>query len=82
MAIIRKLGNKREKVMITLHEEYLVDEAGNRKAVVLPLTAWQQIKEELEELDDIRAYDKAKAQPSEPVPFEEAVREINEGKLD
>ena len=42
--------------MITVHEEYLVDEAGTRKAVVLPLAAWQQIKEELEELDDIRAY--------------------------
>ncbi|MCP5409295.1 MAG: hypothetical protein H6963_08380 [Chromatiaceae bacterium] len=68
--------------MITLHEEYLVDEAGNRKAVVLPLSAWQQIKEELEELDDIRAYDKAKAHPSEPVPFEEAMREIDEGELD
>jgi hypothetical protein len=68
--------------MITVHEEYLVDEAGNRKAVVLPLAAWQQIKEELEELDDIRAYDQAKAQPSEPVPFEEAMREIREGKLD
>jgi hypothetical protein len=68
--------------MITLHEEYLVDEAGNRKAVVLPLAAWQQIKEELEELDDIRAYDEAKAQPSEPVPFEQAMREIHEGKTD
>jgi PHD/YefM family antitoxin component YafN of YafNO toxin-antitoxin module len=41
--------------MMTLHEECLVDEAGNRKAVVLPLAAWQQIKEELEELEDIRA---------------------------
>ena len=49
--------------MITVHEEYLVDEAGNRTAVVLPLAEWQQIKEELEELDDIRAYDEAKAQP-------------------
>jgi hypothetical protein len=68
--------------MITGHEEYLVDEAGNRTAVVLPLAAWQQIKEELEELDDIRAYDEAKAQPSEPVSFEEAMREIHEGKLD
>jgi len=68
--------------MISLHEEYLVDEAGNRKAVVLPIAAWQQIKEELEELDDIRAYDAAKAQPSEPVPFEQAIREIHEGKLD
>jgi hypothetical protein len=66
--------------MITLHEEYLVDEAGNRKAVVLPLAAWQQIKEELEELDDIRAYDQAKAQPSEPVPFEQGMREMHEGR--
>ena len=68
--------------MINLHEEYLVDEAGNRKAVVLPLDAWQQIREELEELDDIRAFDEAKAQPSEPVPFEQAVRDIQEGKVD
>ena len=68
--------------MITVHEEYLVDEAGNRRAVVLPLAAWQQIKEELQELDDIRAYDESKAQPSEPIPFEEAMREIQEGNLD
>jgi hypothetical protein len=68
--------------MISVHEEYLVDEAGNRKAVVLPLAAWRHIKEELEELDDIRAYDEAKAHPSEPVPFEEAMRDIYEGKDD
>ena len=68
--------------MTAVHEEYLVDEAGNRKAVVLPLAAWQQIKKELEEFDDIRAYDQAKSQPSDPVPFEEAMREIREGKLD
>lgn len=61
--------------MITLHEEYLVDEAGNRKAVVLPLAAWRQIQEELEELEAIRAYDEAKAHPSEPIPFEEATRD-------
>jgi len=68
--------------MITVHQEYLVDEAGNRKAVMLPLAAWQQIKEELAELNDIRAYDEAKAQPSQPVPFDAAMREIDEGKLD
>ena len=68
--------------MITVHQEYLVDEAGNRKAVMLPLAAWQQIKEELAELNDIRAYDEAKAQPSQPVPFGAAMREIDEGKLD
>jgi hypothetical protein len=38
--------------------------------------------EELEELDDIRAYDEAKAQPSEPVPFKQAVREIQDRRVD
>jgi len=68
--------------MITVREEYLVDEAGNRKAVVLSLAEWQQIKEELEELDDIRAYDEAKRHPSEPAPFERAMVEIRAEKTD
>jgi PHD/YefM family antitoxin component YafN of YafNO toxin-antitoxin module len=68
--------------MITAQEEYLVDEAGNRTAVVLPLAEWQQIKEELEELDDIRAYDEAKAQPSDAIPFEQAMREIDKETVD
>jgi len=68
--------------MIELHEEYLVDERGNRKAVVVPVAEWEQVIELLEELDDIRAYDEAKSQPSEPVPFEQAVTEIREGTPD
>ena len=32
--------------------------------------------EEIDELEDIRAYDKAKSGPSEPIEFEEAVRQI------
>jgi len=68
--------------MIAVHEQYLVDEAGNRKAIVLPLAEWKQIRRELEELDDIRAYDEAKAQPSEPIPFEQAMSELPNGKID
>ncbi len=68
--------------MITANHEYLVDEAGNRKAVVLPLAVWQEIRDALEELDDIHAYDEAKAHSSEPIPFEQAMREIYEGKID
>ncbi len=62
--------------MQKIHEEYLTDESGNKKAVVVPISQWQQIKEDLEELDDIRAYDKAKSKPSEPVPFDKAIKEI------
>lgn len=69
-------ATKTETAMVTIREEYLIDQAGNRKAVVLPLAEWQQIKEELEELDEIRAYDKAKRHPSEPVPFEQVMAEL------
>lgn len=62
--------------MIQFHEQYLVDEEGNRKAVVVPISSWQQILEALDELDDIRAYDEAKREPSNPVPFEQALSEI------
>ncbi len=55
--------------MIQLHEEYVVDEAGNRKAVLIPISKWNQLVELLEELEDIRAYDEAKKDPSKPIPF-------------
>jgi hypothetical protein len=69
---------KEVKRMIQFHEQYLVDEEGNRKAVVVPISSWQQILEALDELDDIRAYDEAKREPSNPVPFEQALSEITE----
>ena len=66
--------------MIRVHHEYLIDEKGNKKFVVVPFAEWKKIKEELEELDDIRAYDKAKSRPSHPVLFDEAVRQIRKGR--
>ena len=66
--------------MVTMHPEYVLDEQQNRKAVVLPLAEWEQVVRELEELDDIRAYDAAKGQADEAVPFEDAVREIEQGE--
>jgi len=64
--------------MVTIHPQYVVDENQQRKAVVLPLDEWERIVEELEELDDIRAYDAAKSGSQEAVPFDQAVREIQE----
>jgi len=66
--------------MLRIHQDYLIDENGKKKAVVVPFSEWQKIKEELEELDDIRAYDKAKSKSSEPIPFDEAVQQIRKGK--
>lgn len=67
--------------MLSVHPQFVVDEEQKRKAVLLPYDEWQKIVEEMEELDDIRAYDESKAQPSDSVPFDTAVKEIREGKI-
>jgi hypothetical protein len=67
-------------IMLKIQEDYLIDEKGRKKAVVVSCTAWKIIKEQLEELADIRAYDKAKAMPSNPVSFTEAVKKIRKRK--
>lgn len=64
--------------MVNVHPEYVVDEQQNRKAVLLPVSEWEQIVSELEELDDIRIYDAAKQHSCDRVPFEQAVRELRE----
>ena len=64
--------------MIQLHEQYLMDNKGNRTAVLVPIAEWKQILDPLEELDEIRAYDEAKSLPSELIPFEQAVAEIRQ----
>ena len=62
--------------MINVHPQFIVDENQQPQSVLLSIGEWERILEELEELDDIRAYDAAKANPDEAIPFEQAVREI------
>ncbi len=57
-------------------ENFVVDSSGKRIAVMLPIREYDKIREALEELEDIKAYDSAKAKGSEVIPFEQAVREI------
>ena len=45
----------------SLHPQYITDEQGTRVSVVLPIQQWQQLLDELDELDDIRLYDEVKA---------------------
>ncbi len=64
--------------MITLHPEYVVDKTNHPKAVLIPYAEWKQIMKELEELEDIRAYDAAKSSSQGSIPFDQAVHEIQE----
>jgi PHD/YefM family antitoxin component YafN of YafNO toxin-antitoxin module len=62
--------------MLTLHPQYVTDNKEHHQAVLLPYSEWKQVVEELEELDDIRAYDAAKAGPQDSMPFDQALQEL------
>jgi len=65
--------------VITLSPKYVVDKHQKRKAVLVTADEWEHIVSELEELDDIRAYDEAQRHAADKIPFEQAVREIQQG---
>ncbi len=56
--------------------QFVVDDSGEKKAVILDITEYRKLIEEAEELEAIRAYDAAKAAGDEAVPFEQAINEI------
>ena len=53
-----------------------MDEKGNRVSVLLDIRYYEQLLETLEELETVRAYDRAKSAQSEAIPFDQAVEEI------
>jgi PHD/YefM family antitoxin component YafN of YafNO toxin-antitoxin module len=57
-------------------EQYVVDENGNRTAVLLDVKYYQELLAALEEIESIRAYDEAKASDDEVIPFSQATEEI------
>lgn len=65
--------------------EYIVSESGERTRVILDLAEYEQLVEAAEELEDIIAYDEAKAEiesgGDEAIPLEQAMREIREGEI-
>lgn len=62
--------------MLIPNEQYLVGAEGNRIKVVLALADNQRLLAALEELDELRAYDEAKASGDEVIPLEQAIAEI------
>lgn len=62
--------------MIVNKQQFVVDESGNRTAVLLDVERYFELLEAQEELESIRAYDEAKSSGDEAVPFSLAVKEI------
>lgn len=55
---------------------YIINEKGKRVGVILDIDEYQRMLEDVEELADIRAYDRAKAEDGEAIPFDQAIDEI------
>ncbi len=61
-------------------EQFVVDESGNRTAVLLDVERYFELLEAQEELESIRVYDEAKSSGDEAIPFSQAVKEIEGGR--
>lgn len=66
--------------MLAFKEQYIVDEVGNKTGVILNIEDYKRLLEELEELEAIRAYDKAKVSNDEVISFEQAIAEIEKNR--
>ena len=63
--------------MLTVHPQYIKDTAG-KNLVILPQNEFDDLMEELEELEDIRLYDEAKKNDTgERISMEDAFKTIN-----
>lgn len=63
--------------MLNIHPQYITDYSGQKISVVIPISEFESLLEELEDLEDVRLYDEAKKEDDEPsIPIEEAFRMI------
>lgn len=53
---------------------FITDDKGNKVSVVLPIKQYKKMIEELEELEDIKLYDEAKASKGKSIPFDEYLK--------
>jgi hypothetical protein len=69
-------------LMLTVSQtgRFITDDAGNRVGVILDLAQYEELLEAKEELEDIRAFDEAKASGDETIPLDQALEEIEQGR--
>lgn len=54
-----------------MKEQFITDNKGKKISVVLPLSDYKKMQEELDELEDIRLYDEVKARKEARISFHE-----------
>lgn len=58
--------------------QYIIDHKGKKIGVQLPLDVYDKLVADAEELYEIKEYKKAKSSKSDPIPFDQAFREIED----
>ena len=66
--------------MTITKEKFIVNKKGKPVQVVLNISDYEKILEELEELDCIRVYDDAKKSKEKPIPLKQAIRAIESNR--
>jgi PHD/YefM family antitoxin component YafN of YafNO toxin-antitoxin module len=64
---------------MNIHPQYITDTVG-KKLVVLPLKEFKNLMEDVEELEDIKAYDKAMKRKQEFIPLDTVISNINKSR--
>jgi PHD/YefM family antitoxin component YafN of YafNO toxin-antitoxin module len=60
--------------------QFVVNERGEKIAVMISVEEYEKILEALEDLEDLRACDERKASGETPIPLEEALADIRRNR--
>jgi len=61
-------------------EKYVVNSRGKAVGIILGVREYRRMLRDLEELESIRAYDRAKASGDEAIPLDRALEEIERSR--
>jgi len=57
--------------------QFVANSNGKKSGVLLPIKEYQKLLEKIEELEDIKLYDKAKSRKNSFIPIEEAFAKLD-----
>ena len=61
-----------------MRTQFIIDDNGKKLAVILPIEDYNEMIENLEELEDIKLYDKAKKDKDDALPIDDAFKLIEQ----
>ena len=59
-----------------MQTQYITDNTGKKVSAIIPIKEYNLILEKLDELNCIKAYDKAKSKKQQFIPLEEALKKV------